>query len=340
MRRILSGLFALSGGAGLMLQVGPHDAATNFCNWLSFWQSCSQSLPSWFDRWAWLFPATLLCVAIGLLIWPTATHILKMAWSDRRGLIDLKEAAAQIYGELRGTDLGRFTEGHTGSADEILDNVGMQILHNADVQVRRQPSPKWERFPKSDLNKMLVCHGATGIRYAGQDRVAFSDPKVSRKDVARVVKKLKENANFVSEWSKAPPRQSDTRREDAQNSTQNNPQPKRNDNADIAETNLIGTANIIFNAEERKLVVARSENIQSVTVERTSTLMAFGPPFLIKFVFLPYQGPFDVRMSSPERGLIYSVIENRDRYVVIRAENPLMVPVSHELHVRFYKRTE
>ena len=71
---------------------------------------CSQSLPSWFDRWAWLFPATLLCVAIGLLIWPTATHILKMAWSDRRGLIDLKEAAAQIYGELRGTDLGRFTE--------------------------------------------------------------------------------------------------------------------------------------------------------------------------------------------------------------------------------------
>ncbi len=158
----------------------------------------------------WLRPyflAAAFLSALGwgiILIWPLLRHL----WRKLRAqynLIDLKDAAAQLYGELRGTDLGRFTEGHTGSESEILDNLGMQILHNADVYVRRAPSPKWEVFPRSELNKMGVCGGATGIRYWGEKQPLYSDPQVSKRELRRVSRYLKQNANFVSEWSKAPP---------------------------------------------------------------------------------------------------------------------------------------
>jgi hypothetical protein len=204
MRRLFSALFALGGGVALMLQVGPHDAATNVCNWLPFWAVCKQFLPESFDKWAWVFPAALFAAAVGVLIWTPSFHLFH-AWKNRQGLIDLKDAAAELYGELRGTDLGQFTEGHTGTADEILDNVGMQILHNADVHVRRHPSPKWELFPRSELNKMGIYYGATAICYLGKRQVFYTDPKVSRRDLARVAKKLRKSANFISEWSNAPP---------------------------------------------------------------------------------------------------------------------------------------
>ena len=161
-------------------------------------------------EYAWLRPHILvvagLCAvaSLAILFWPLLRHLWRKL-RTQHNLIDLKDAAAQLYGELRGTDLGRFTEGHTGTPDEILDNVGMQILHNAPVHVRRAPSPKWEIFPTSSLSKMGVCNGATDIRYWGQDRAFYTDPKVSRRDVRRVAKHLKKNANFVSDWSKAAP---------------------------------------------------------------------------------------------------------------------------------------
>jgi len=55
----------------LMMQVGPHDAATNVCGYLPIWHECLKSLPPWFDSWAWLFPVALLCLCVfGLVIWP------------------------------------------------------------------------------------------------------------------------------------------------------------------------------------------------------------------------------------------------------------------------------
>jgi hypothetical protein len=141
MRRILSIIFgAFGGGSAFMMQVGRHDAATNFCDWLSIWDGCLQTLPSWFGKWGWLFPISLFCLAAALLAWPLITRVFHACWTKRRSLIPLNEAAAQIYGDLRGTNLGRFTEGHTGSADEILDNAGMQILHNGLHPVPKTPS--------------------------------------------------------------------------------------------------------------------------------------------------------------------------------------------------------
>jgi hypothetical protein len=89
MRRLLSILFALGGGATIMLQVGPHDAATNVCNWLSFWSACKQTLPESFDRWAWMFPAALLAVALGIIVWTPSVHIFQM-WKKRYRLKEEK----------------------------------------------------------------------------------------------------------------------------------------------------------------------------------------------------------------------------------------------------------
>jgi hypothetical protein len=206
MLKIVFGLFFafLGFAVGLMLQVGAHNAGENFCSWLSFWPSCSAALPDWFDKWAWLLPGSLLVAAACLLFWAPGHALIKAA-RKRHGLIPLHEAAAAVYGELRGTDLGRFIEGHTKTPDEILQNAGMQILHNAKVYVRRAPAPNWEIFPQSDLNKMGVHSGATDIRYWGHDQAYYSDPKVSRRDVRQVIRHLKKDANYLKEWSKAPP---------------------------------------------------------------------------------------------------------------------------------------
>jgi hypothetical protein len=55
-----------------MMQVGPHDAATNFCNWMPFWRTCRQFLPDWFDSWGWILPAFLFCIALIVLFFPLA----------------------------------------------------------------------------------------------------------------------------------------------------------------------------------------------------------------------------------------------------------------------------
>jgi hypothetical protein len=207
MFKVVSGVLLgfVSGALELMMQVGSHDAAANFCTYLFHYRpSCSKSL----DEWAWLLPTALGIAAVVLIAWAPVATILSRALHYNR-LIPLNEAASYIYGKLRGTALGRFTEGDTGGAEEILDNIGMQILHNANVQVRRAPSPNWEPFPKSELSKMGVCRGATGIHYWGQNQIFYTDPKISRRDMQRVARHLKKHANFISEWSKSPPKPSE-----------------------------------------------------------------------------------------------------------------------------------
>jgi hypothetical protein len=207
MFRIFVGIFLTFLGAALelMMQVGSQDAAMNFCTYLSFyWPTCLHSLPDWFATYAPILPAIISVGGLILILWVPLRAIAHLRSPDRR-FISLRDAAGQLYGELRGTDLGRFTEGLGATELEILDSMGMQILHNTDVYVRRPPSPKWELFPKSEITKMGVCDGATGIRYWGREQTVYSDPRLSKRHFRRVAKQLKNNANFVSEWSKAPP---------------------------------------------------------------------------------------------------------------------------------------
>jgi hypothetical protein len=94
---------------GIMMGAGPHDAATYFCGWSPFPDYCFGLVPSWFDKWGWTVPTSLLCVAIVLFLWAPISIGIR-TWLKRYGLVSLHEAASHIYGELRGTELGRFTE--------------------------------------------------------------------------------------------------------------------------------------------------------------------------------------------------------------------------------------
>jgi hypothetical protein len=71
MLKILFGLFfgLLGFALGLMMQVGPHDAGTNFCGWSPFPKKCLSLLPDWFDRWGWMLPTCLVVAAIILITW-------------------------------------------------------------------------------------------------------------------------------------------------------------------------------------------------------------------------------------------------------------------------------
>src|ERR1700689_3164888 len=103
---IIAGLLlpALAGVAGVTRPGGPHDAGTNACNWSPLPSYCLTLVPNWFDQWAWLLPTSLVCAAAILFLWAPLQGLIRIAAHFRRP-IPLNEAAALIYGELRGTDL-------------------------------------------------------------------------------------------------------------------------------------------------------------------------------------------------------------------------------------------
>ena len=52
------------------MQVGAHDAATNFCSWFSkIWSSCNDSLTPWFDDWGFAGPLAFLFIGVLLVFW-------------------------------------------------------------------------------------------------------------------------------------------------------------------------------------------------------------------------------------------------------------------------------
>jgi hypothetical protein len=73
----------LSFALGLMMQVLPHDAASNLCNWTPYPDRCRELLPSWFDQWAWLLPTSLLAIGVVILFWVPIRGLLVAARSNR-----------------------------------------------------------------------------------------------------------------------------------------------------------------------------------------------------------------------------------------------------------------
>jgi hypothetical protein len=73
----------LSFALGLMMQVLPHDAASNLCNWTPYPDRCRELLPSWFDQWAWLLPTSLLAIGVVILFWVPIRGLLLATRSNR-----------------------------------------------------------------------------------------------------------------------------------------------------------------------------------------------------------------------------------------------------------------
>jgi hypothetical protein len=134
----------------------------------------------------------------GFLFWkmrPTET-VAQPSGPTGDAMIPLHEAAATLYAAIRGTYLAQVTEQKCGSPSEILDGMGNLIRNSATIQVRRPPSPAWESFPASELPRTQVYDGAAGIRYhGGAGEAVFTDPRVRKGDLDRIVSEAKATAN-------------------------------------------------------------------------------------------------------------------------------------------------
>lgn len=107
--------------------------------------------------------------------------------------ISLRDAALRLYEEFCETSIGRTMEGPTGTSPSgILDNAGTHILQNhLPLEVKRPPSTRWELLPDSEVGGLMVCEGATGLRQVERDAVKYTEPRLMRKDLARLIQEYR-----------------------------------------------------------------------------------------------------------------------------------------------------
>jgi hypothetical protein len=115
--------------------------------------------------------------------------------------IRLADAAAQLYGEMRGSRWAQLLERTIRERqpaptdveyqERLLTGVGSYILYNAEVRVRRPPSPIAEVFDKANLRVMRLADGATRIVRLGQHLTEFDQPTVRQSDVMSLAAHLR-----------------------------------------------------------------------------------------------------------------------------------------------------
>jgi hypothetical protein len=199
-RNFVSILLAFFGAVSVMVEVGPHDAATNLCNYLTLWQDCHQSLPGWFSRWAWVLPIFLFCVA-GLLIWPLLLsfirHLLPMSEKQKCKFMSLEDATSAAYGAARNTDIGYAAE--TMNTNGVLawfayyyDTQGISIYGNVrnSTRVELLPSSKFIDI-KVEKNRLI------GKEHNGA--LIWENLQVKQSDHAKLLRKLQEHAKNLSD---------------------------------------------------------------------------------------------------------------------------------------------
>jgi hypothetical protein len=112
------------------------------------------------------------------------------------------------------------------------------------------------------------------------------------------------------------------------------------------EENLIGSATLLFNADDDSLTVLKYEGIKSVAVEPINNLTVMPQSYVVTFIFYPHQGPFDVRIDGDvgvfgrQVGLFYSVSQNDDRFVSVNVTKSYMIPRTHQTFFRFYRQNQ
>jgi hypothetical protein len=107
------------------------------------------------------------------------------------------------------------------------------------------------------------------------------------------------------------------------------------------EDDLIGSATLLFNADDNTLNVLKYAGMKSVAVQPINNMIVFQPQsYIATFVFYPRQGPFDVRIDSTTEtpGLNYTVSENEDRFVSVRVTRGYTIPHTHQTQIRFYRK--
>ncbi len=108
----------------------------------------------------------------------------------------LSDAAAQLYGEVRGTTLAKLNERFArGSNDRLLDYMGTTIVRHTRLRFKRPPSPKLEILPTSELDKIIICNGAKAFRYFGRGAL-FTDLEVPNAELPRIISEVRQTADL------------------------------------------------------------------------------------------------------------------------------------------------
>jgi hypothetical protein len=105
--------------------------------------------------------------------------------------IPVREAAARLYGEVRGMDFAKFWEESGKTEDGILDMAASTLAHYAPIEIRRPPSPNWEPFDLKHLSQMNFRNGAQEIGYVGEKPCQFSDPRILENEAVKAIAELK-----------------------------------------------------------------------------------------------------------------------------------------------------
>ena len=113
------------------------------------------------------------------------------------------------------------------------------------------------------------------------------------------------------------------------------------------EKKLIGSATLLFNAEDNTLIVLKSDGIKSVAVEPISDLTIIPKSYVVTFIFYPNQGPFDVRIDGDTGntvnppGLFYSIAQNEDKFVTVNVTRSILTQArTHQTWFRFYRKDQ
>jgi hypothetical protein len=111
----------------------------------------------------------------------------------------LREGAAQLYAALRGGNIAHIIELKYTSDDDILDYAGNILMHNAELEVRKLPSQKWEPFDRTLLSQMRACGGATGLRYVGDRIPHFSEVRMLPQDLTAAINRIVAKSDIVGD---------------------------------------------------------------------------------------------------------------------------------------------
>jgi hypothetical protein len=107
--------------------------------------------------------------------------------------VSLRDGARQLYEEMRGTDIGRLLEGHSGSPN-ILDNAGNHILERVPLTVKRPPSTKRESLSRGEASQLMVCDDATGLRLILKDEAIYKEPRLNKGDLLGLIEEYRRDA--------------------------------------------------------------------------------------------------------------------------------------------------
>ena len=109
----------------------------------------------------------------------------------------LKEAAAELYGDIATTAFGRLTADQCASEEQIWDAIGSMIINRGRVYGRQPGSSKVEQIPKGQLLYSRVVGGAKIIREnSTAKKTAFTDLQISHSDLEAVTKNVRSAADM------------------------------------------------------------------------------------------------------------------------------------------------